>query len=418
MAATGFLLALRLWCLTAVAQNGVGATLRQHTPAAGDTTRVTVSRREVRVTFPRDTAGRWGWPERQDPANPPQYWWGVMIDGMDGPRFLELRVGPTTPGARTFTSLESVVSAGTSALCGGGWISRCNTTGASAAVVDGRVVLTLRDSAAIARLFGRRPATVTVSQRRPGELYRYDPLPIQVEYVAPQIPAPNEATRADAARSRRADKAWRSIIGRTIAGGVQLSDTVWVPLGDSVRLHIEEPRCDGDVCFGGQFDSPAAWAIGDTSIVQARVVDRGLAPTDFAHARMIVLTARQIGRTTVRADLPPSVSDTMPSREPPERSLGRGINVVPPVARVELTTPSDTIRVGSRAEFRARALDRSGRVVSGLPLRLLYATQRSVTAVASDKSFSYIWSSPGSETIIASFGDKADTLAVTIAPRR
>jgi hypothetical protein len=382
------------------------------------TTRVTVSRREVRVTFPRDTAGRWGWSDRQDPANPPQYWWAVMIDGMDGHRPLELRVLPTSPGARTFTSLDSLVSAGRASLCDGGLIGRCDATGVSAAVADGRVVVTLRDSASIARLFGLRPATVRVAQSRPDEPYRYDPPRVPVEYVDPQIPAPNAATLVDAAKSRRIYETSISIIQRGITGGVQLADTVWIPLGDSARLYIDEARCHRDLCSGVQFDSPVTWTIGDTSIVQARVVDRGLAPTDFAHARMIVLAGRQVGRTMVRADLPPSASDTMPSQEPPQRMLVRGVNVVRPVERVELTAPSDTIRAGSRVELRARAFDRSGRVVSGLPMRLLYTAQRSVMAVASDKSFSYVWSSPGLETIIASFGDKADTLTVRIAPRR
>ena len=209
-----------------------------------------------------------------------------------------------------------------------------------------------------------------------------------------------------------------TLIQRGIAGGVQLADTVWIPLGDSARLYIDEARCHRDLCGGLQFDSPATWTIGDTSIAQARVVDRGLAPTDFAHARMIVLVGRHVGRTMVRADLPPSASDTMPSHEPPQRMLVRGVNVVPPVDRVELTALSDPILVESRLELRARAFDRSGRVVSGLPMRLFYTVQRSAMAVASDKSFSYLWSSPGLETIIVSFGDKADTLAVRIAPRR
>ena len=50
----------------------------------------------------------------------------------------------------------------------------------------------------------------------------------------------------------------------------------------------------------------------------------------------IVVTARRLGRTTVRVRLGPSASDTMPSSRPLARALGREVNVTLPIARLEL----------------------------------------------------------------------------------
>src|SRR5690348_15400199 len=85
--------------------------------AAPAQTRVIVNRREVRVTFPRDTAHTWGWSERKDPGYYPFYIWSISVDGMDGPRSLSLHAGRRGDEARHFASLASLVAAGEASLC-------------------------------------------------------------------------------------------------------------------------------------------------------------------------------------------------------------------------------------------------------------------------------------------------------------
>ena len=56
---------------------------------------VRVSRREVRVVFPRDTSRTWGWAARTAPGYGPPYVWTMTVDGMDGPRTLAISVQRT-----------------------------------------------------------------------------------------------------------------------------------------------------------------------------------------------------------------------------------------------------------------------------------------------------------------------------------
>jgi hypothetical protein len=108
----------------------------------------------------------------------------------------------------------------------------------------------------------------------------------------------------------------------------------------------------------------------------------------------------------------------MPSREPPLRTLIRDVVVSVPAERVELTPPSDTIRVGTAVEFRARALDRSGRAINGAPIEVQFVSQHAVMSAGPDGRVPFTFSSTGSQMIVASFGGKADTLTVTVAPSR
>lgn len=94
--------------------------------------------------------------------------------------------------------------------------------------------------------------------------------------------------------------------------------------------------------------------------------------------------------------------------------LGREIVVMAPVERVELTQHSDTIRAGGRGEFRARAFDRWGRTIDGAPIDVRFVSERHVTTADSSGRIWFTFRSAGVETIIASFGGKADTLAVTV----
>jgi hypothetical protein len=127
-----------------------------------DSTRVLVSRRELRAVFAAETTHHWGWPRRDRSANSAHYAWVISVGEIDGPRELTFDVWQANDSARMFSSLKDVAAAGRAQLCKPGMVRQCSDVGMRAAVEGERVVLTLRDSATIMRLFAMRPATVNI----------------------------------------------------------------------------------------------------------------------------------------------------------------------------------------------------------------------------------------------------------------
>ena len=329
--------------------------------------------------------------------------------------------GTYEPGARRFALLETLVSSATSSFCAADVIGYCPTRAASLSTSDGRVVLTYRDSATISRLFMLRQPTVVVSRLTPT-----DSLAIQetvpVDYVQPEIPPPNDETRAEAERARRAyDRSVRRV-ERYITGGPQPYGTLWIQLGDSGLAGVGEMHCFHDVCWGPSFESAITWSVDDTSVVSTRVVvpdtlspDSSIVYFTFSRARPLMLRGRKLGRTMVRAELEASESDTVPSRTPPSRSLSREVNVIPRVARIELTVPRRTIRAGEEVELRVRVVDRLGHRLA-VPVDLEHAGNGTVMGESRER-VPYIFSA-GRATVIARFGPMADTLVLGVLPAR
>ena len=377
--------------------------------------RVTVSRTLARVEFAPDTAGYWGWSERNDPGYRPEYVWSVQVAGMDGPQTLSLSTGRRDPGAAAFITLDSLVARGKASVCPARPM-RVTCTPLAASVERGRVILALRDSSIIARLFGLRPATVSVIRERPEEAYSFVGDSVGVEYVAPEIPLPNAEAREDARRSQRAFEASISTISRWIIGGTPESGPLWLTVGDSASLRVDESWCHYDSCGSTMLDVARTWSIDDSSVVQLRTSPPA-APGVFPQARPAVVTARRIGRTTIRADLAASPSDTMPSSRPPSRRLERVIHVIPPVGRVRLVPPADTIRRGESYRIDVRVFDLAGRVIPGAPVEGRLGSEFGATADSTGRLLFY-FQSAGPQTIVARFGGKADTLHLTVAPPR
>ena len=385
-------------------------------------TYVSVSRQELRVVFPRDTATTWGWPARIKPGHRALYDWMVSIDGVDGPRTLSMTVdGRFDSGAYRFTSLDSLVESAKSSFCPPATFGYCPTPAASLSASDGHVVLTYRDSATISRLFMLRQATVDVARLTPT-----DSLAIQervpVDYVQPEIPLPNAKTGAEAERARRAYDRSVRWVERYITGGPQWYGTLWVQLDDSALADVAELHCFHDACWGPSFEGAITWSVDDTSVVSTRVVvpdtlspDSSITYITFSRARALVLRGRKLGRTMVRAELEASESDTFPSRTPPSRSLAREVNVIPRVARIELTTSARTIRAGEEVELRVRVVDRSGRRVA-VPVDVEYPGYETVLGESRErmpKTFPV-----GRAIVIARFGPMADTLVLDVLPAR
>jgi hypothetical protein len=381
-------------------------------------TRVQVSAREVRVTFAPDTAGTWGWPEAVEPQRALWYHWSVLIDGLDGPRSLELRVGQGERGARTYPTLAALVASAKPGLCAGGMIAACDSSGVAASVEGNRVVLTLRDARAITRLFGLRQPTVQASLGRPQGPAQRGPVSVPVEYVRPQLPLPDSASRAEAAAARRRYEASIHSITRSISAGTLDADEIWIGVGDSVQVRVAEMRCTQDACGGGGAFTPdsAAWAVDDSALVRLRFVqDPGAARKVYSSEYpKMYLVARATGRTKLRMSLPPLPTDTMPFREPPPRTLERGVVVTAPAVRVVIAPRPDTIRVGQSLELLVQVFDAAGKVLAGAPVRVRYDEAGSSYVKAVAGTFTVAFRSPGAHTIVASFGKLADTVRVAV----
>ena len=164
-------------------------------------TSVEVSTRQVRIAFPADTSGTWGWPVRNKGAYQ-GYVWSAFVDGMDGPVSIGLWVYPRDTTALTFSSLEPLIAAGYSKLCLPGMVLHCRDESVIKTLENNRIILTLDAPAVIARLFGTRPKHVRVTRQTPNDApIESDSVPVR--YVAPQIPQPDSALLAEAERGRR-----------------------------------------------------------------------------------------------------------------------------------------------------------------------------------------------------------------------
>jgi hypothetical protein len=396
-----------------------GTIASQRAAPRRDSTRVLASRREVRVVFPRDTARGWGWSASTARDYQPEYVWSMTVDGFDGPTTLLLRVGRRDSLARDFPSLDSLVAAGRATRCTGGMSLICRDSGVTATVDGDRVVLTLRDSARIVELFGLRPESVQVRRSVPEEPYDYRSESARVEYVEPQIPQPDAAFRAAAARRRRAHEAAINWVSRSIqSGSVRGNGALWLAVGDSVEVHVAEMRCAYDSCYeGGQVASDSGWRMADSGIALLRVPSAADARRRWfggtgVYARVVALRP---GHTTLRVLGLRGPADTMPSREPVPREVSVAVVVTPPVARVEIGPHPDTVATNGTLEMKIRVIDRAGRVIRGAPVVVAGLWGPNSMGFAADTIVRHVVRGPpGRRTLVASFGGRADTTWIQV----
>ncbi len=397
--------------LPSLAPPGTGS----RSPRVPAATRVLASRREVRVLFPRDTMRVWGWADRQNPSEDRTYRWLISIDAPSGPRSLILRVEPTDSTARDFTSLSSLVAAGHASLCGAGMIMTCDQTRVSATVENGGVVLSLRDGARIADLFGLRPGSVLEYHRAPYDESPWSRDTVRVEYVAPEIPNPDSARRAAAVEQRRRYEISIHQTTRFITGWPPYTELLWLAVGDSLRVGVAEMRCVHDACsIGLTVVTASGWFVGDSSITALHGVSQGAAlrPSEA------LLVARRPGRTMLRVDGLTGPSDTTPSRTPPERSITRDVLVTVPIERVKISPRPDSVIVGSTVQFGVQAVDRAGQVIEGAPVVSRFDNGRYSRVYVGPAPFRASFETPGRSTIVASLGTRADTVVVIVVPAR
>lgn len=387
-------------------------------PAADAAMQVLVSRREMLIRFPRDTATAWGWLASDANGYAPRYDWGVVIDAPDEPVSLDLMVYGELGEARRFGSFAQLVRTGDAVRCHGGMVRVCTEWGGLRARLDhGRPTLLLRDSARIDSLFGMRPAWVARFRRTPAGFERDS---VRITYLEPQIPQPTVATAAAAARRRRVHDVSASSISRSIVSAGDWHADLWLATGDVLPVTVLEQRCREDVCtieFGAASDS--GWMVRDSTVVAIRSdTARILYPSGRRRPPGPRLVALRPGRTTLHVRGLHGAADTMPSRTPVPRELTREIVVTPPIARVEIGPHADTVRAGESFAITIRVTDIEGRVYDEAPVSI-----RSVEPPASGglstgrvRQFA-LYGPPGRRTIVATFGGRADTTTVELLPR-
>ena len=378
---------------------------------------VRVSRHELRIVFPRDTARRWGWSAPLQPDYVPLYSWAMDVDAIEGPRTIRLAVS-SVPVPRQFRSLRELVSAGRGHLCSWGMATICVEIGMRGVVERGRVVLTLRDSTLISWLFALQPKFVTLSDDRSATNQRFAWDSVRIEYVAPGVRPLDSATRSAALGARRRESRDRFSVSRGITGGRGFANEhMWLIVGDSVPLWLTEIESSYDTHVHGQRDlTDSGWTVLDARVAQLLPPLPGapLIPERFTDGppRMYV-KALSPGLTTIRVRGVHGRLDAAIESELPPGVLERTLVVVRPPKRLEIAPRPDTLRVGQYLWARVRVYDAAGDSTDRVPVELVCIG--CIGSYYDGVQLSHIWSNePGRITIVARLGGLADTLNVVV----
>jgi len=391
-------------------------------PTGAERVRVQVSRREMRVTFPPDTAHSWGWIPRDWDRFYRSYLWGVGIFDEKGSWNVGVSIGrPKDSTALTFSSLRDLVAAQAPHVCGGEDdygptpMILCYDDKATASVEGGRVTLVLRDSAMIEGFFRVRPTYVNSFHETPydtAQRTRFDTT--RVEYIAPQIPAAEPALER---RRREANENWSQrelhVAGREEFGAI------WLTVGDTASLLMTKSRCSANVCRERRESMPAkGWSVDESTVAELRAhaVGDAEARVGFPGSPPFYLRAMQPGRTIVRLrGLPRDTLDLLLGRKQ-ERELQRVVFVTRPIVRVALMPRRDTVRVGEKLEFRLRAIDVTQEVIEFAPSRVTLDDGETIQHHAGPEQLRVTFQKPGVRTLIGRLGVHADTLRLTVLP--
>lgn len=274
-------------------------------------------------------------------------------------------------------------------------------------ITNGRLVITVRDSAMVALLFDGRPTQVMVqSDAGYARLGRTG-----VRYVDPQLLAPSTAALAeyDRALGRDGWDPWTRIMWPSSFG-----DSVWMQVGDSITASVGERQCRPiDSCNERSDFSASAWTSSDSSITTVE----GTTDTGRVSATIVALRP---GTTTVTVDGLHGPSDDLP-RSTPVRTIARHIVVTNRLTRLQITPRPTTIVAGSRFKPAVQLIDENGAIVADAPVNFLviydwpdnkeWGSKRYDLATRADLT------TPGHRRFIAYFGKLADTLDIQIVQR-
>jgi hypothetical protein len=286
----------------------------------------------------------------------------------DLPRVVQLRLVPQR--AQRFPSLAALVAAGQARVCWPMLIMDCDQTSVEAAVRGGRVVITLRDTAAIHRLFGTRPAMALAAVGRPGP--RGVEAQVPVTYADPQLPPPDSAFLAWNAVAQRHFVAVTRRVSRTIEPLDRGRMDFWITAGDSVLLDLRESRCRGDVCATTlEPFADAAWSIADGTVARIRPVPATAGQRRYsARAELFWVVALRPGRTLLRVSNLHSALDTATSEPVVSPTIEQEIVVTAPIAAVRICPRLTRVAADTTLALHVEAIDRAGNVFRDPPAYL------------------------------------------------
>lgn len=376
----------------------VGAGAQEDPLEAVSGTEVRVSRQEVTVTFPVDMAHWWGWSEGNRSSRP--YSWRLRMDDEGPPRAIALRIEPR-PG-RIYRSLSALVSGSWGSVC---WPDPyCAGTPVRTSVTDGRLVLTLRDSAVISELFGLRPDTATAYRSGP-DMQGGVQSPVRVTYVDPQLPPPDSAIRAAAAERRRRHFATVNRASREIVAQRPRAN-LWLVVGDSAAAQVQQSRCSYDMCvISGPAFPEARWSVADSSI--ARIRPHG--------KRGVQVVALRPGRTVLRVTGLAGPGDTVGAYNPLPGEVEQEVVVTGPVTAVRIC-PRWPVYAGAPFPLHVEVVDSENNVFRDPPVRI--AMGDGSTRLAPSDTAGVLFHGSGSISLRAAFAGHADTLQLRVIPRR
>ena len=395
-----------------------GAFLPSPPPAPRPRPRVSVSRRELRLAFPVDTTDVRGWPASSPSASPHGYWWQVSVRGMDGPKWIWFTV-PRDSTSREFRSFPELLRAGRAELCQGGMALVCNGTGLRVSTRRDTLVVVMRDSSEIRRLFALRPAFLRFSSLRPDDPFAVGNHSVRVEYVEPQIPQPTAATRTEWARAVRRYDASIHSYHRSIATDerpIHSGGPLWLQAGDSMAVRVAELHCTHDSCTEtrpGPTDS--GWTLSDPTVARLQAPDTNARRRPYSRSdTRYFVKAHRPGRAIISVLGVRGPSDTAASSTRPERNLQRELLVTQRVSRVRFVRKPDTVRVKEAFTIDIRAFDAEQREVAGVPIELRYVDRGIDHAGTATPNLQMQLVTPALTRLIARVGQIADTAIVIV----
>jgi hypothetical protein len=387
--------------------------------------RVQVSRDELRIEFPRDTAHRWGWSAAPaEPPNAPRYSWRMEVDAIEGPSDIRFDVRSGVPFPSVFSSLRELVDTGHGFICRYGMATTCGETRMAGAAAHGRAVFTLRDSALISRTFALRPRFVRLTNDRPETSFVWDSVPI--EYSTPGVQPLDSATRANALRARRRESLAHFRVQRGIMGGRGASEHIWLVVGDSLPLVLFEVQRLEDLGMSGQRDlSDSGWAVLDPRIAQlitpspdresARALrsnEKYITAVDYGPPRRFIKALRP-GITAVRVRGVHGLLDAALDSDLPSGVLERDVVVTRAPQRLTITPRPDTLRADEYLDVRVRVYDAVGDSTTRVPVEL-ECTGCIGSHYYGARPIRISPNARGRMTLVAKLDSLADTLSIVV----
>jgi hypothetical protein len=264
-------------------------------------------------------------------------------------------------------------------------------------------------------MFGPRQRTLPIFRSTPEYLGNLLYRSVPVHYVDPPIVV-DSAQRVALIAERRRREATINAHYRTIASR-SYDRPLWVVVGDSVELGIQDGRCRSDLC--GNYDyldneprTWGRWSLSDSSVATLHSSTLSDAYTQFPYdpGRAMMLMAVRPGRVKVRATGVHTPADTMPSLTPLDSIVEREVLITRPLATFTISPRPTSMVAGSPMTFTVRAVDRTGGTIEGLPVTLKWDTNGASVPAA------VTFVQPGRHWVAASLGAYTDSLAIDVRP--